>query len=32
MRSWGGTFGFDWNAKPTPGYNSKKRMLVLGRP
>ena len=30
MRSWGGTFGFDWNAKTDAGYNSKKRMLVLG--
>src|SRR5882724_3343203 len=30
MRSWGGTFGFDYNAKTDAGYNSKKRMLVLG--
>jgi hypothetical protein len=30
MRSWGGTFGFDWNTKTDAGYNSKKRMLVLG--
>ncbi|MBI3561527.1 MAG: outer envelope protein [Gammaproteobacteria bacterium] len=26
----GATFGFDWNAKTDAGYNSKKRMLVLG--
>jgi len=30
IRGWGGTFGFDWNAKTDAGYNSKKRMLVLG--
>ena len=30
MRSWGATGGFDWNAKTDAGYNSKKRMLVLG--
>ncbi|HTT09369.1 MAG TPA: outer envelope protein [Burkholderiaceae bacterium] len=30
MRSWGLTFGGDANAKTDAGYNSKKRMLVLG--
>ncbi len=30
VRGLGGTFGFDWNAKTDAGYNSKKRMLVLG--
>jgi len=30
MRSWGMTFGFDWNTKNDAGYSSKKRMLVLG--
>jgi len=30
IRGWGGTFGFDWNSKTDAGYNSKKRMLVLG--
>jgi nucleoside-specific outer membrane channel protein Tsx len=26
----GATFGFDWNTKNDVGYNSRKRMLVLG--
>jgi nucleoside-specific outer membrane channel protein Tsx len=26
----GATFGFDWNTKTDAGYNSKKRMLVVG--
>jgi len=30
VRGWGGTFGFDVNAKTDAGYNSKKRMLVAG--
>src|SRR5258708_2543842 len=30
MRGLGATAGFDWNAKTDAGYNSKKRMLVLG--
>jgi hypothetical protein len=30
IRSWGGTIGFDYNAKNDSGYNSKKRMLVVG--
>jgi hypothetical protein len=30
IRGIGGTFGFDVNAKTDAGYNSKKRMLVLG--
>ena len=30
VRGWGLTAGFDWNAKNDAGYNSKKRMLVLG--
>lgn len=30
VRSLGATFGFDWNNKTDAGYNSKKRMLVLG--
>ncbi|HEY1392762.1 MAG TPA: outer envelope protein [Methylibium sp.] len=30
MRGWGVTAGFDWNSKTDAGYNSKKRMLVLG--
>lgn len=30
MRGWGVTLGFDANAKTDAGYNSKKRMLVLG--
>jgi hypothetical protein len=30
MRGFGGTFGFDWNAKNDAGYNSKKRMAVAG--
>ncbi len=30
VRGWGVTFGFDANAKTDAGYNSKKRMLVLG--
>ncbi|MBV8031827.1 MAG: outer envelope protein [Betaproteobacteria bacterium] len=30
VRGWGGTFGFDYNAKTDAGYNSKKRMLVAG--
>jgi hypothetical protein len=29
-RGWGVTAGFDWNTKTDAGYNSKKRMLVLG--
>lgn len=29
-RDFGLTGGFDWNAKTDAGYNSKKRMLVLG--
>ena len=30
VRGLGATFGFDWNTKNDAGYNSKKRMLVLG--
>jgi nucleoside-specific outer membrane channel protein Tsx len=30
IRDWGGTFGFDFNRKDDAGYNSRKRMLVLG--
>jgi hypothetical protein len=30
MRDWGATAGFDFNTKDDAGYNSKKRMLVLG--
>jgi nucleoside-specific outer membrane channel protein Tsx len=30
VRGWGITLGFDVNAKSDAGYNSKKRMLVLG--
>jgi nucleoside-specific outer membrane channel protein Tsx len=30
VRGWGGTVGFDWNTKNDAGYNSKKRMVVLG--
>jgi hypothetical protein len=30
IRGFGATFGFDWNTKTDAGYNSKKRMLVLG--
>jgi nucleoside-specific outer membrane channel protein Tsx len=30
VRGLGATFGFDVNAKTDAGYNSKKRMLVLG--
>ena len=30
VRGFGATFGFDWNTKTDAGYNSKKRMLVLG--
>jgi nucleoside-specific outer membrane channel protein Tsx len=30
VRGVGATFGFDWNTKTDAGYNSKKRMLVLG--
>lgn len=30
MKDLGLTFGFDWNTKSDAGYNSKKRMLVLG--
>ena len=30
VRGLGFTAGFDWNAKTDAGYNSKKRMLVLG--
>jgi nucleoside-specific outer membrane channel protein Tsx len=30
MRGWGLTAGFDWNNKTDAGYNSKKRMLVVG--
>lgn len=29
-RDFGGTFGFDWNTKNDVGYQSKKRMFVLG--
>jgi hypothetical protein len=30
IRSIGATAGFDWNTKDDAGYNSKKRMLVIG--
>ena len=30
IRGYGLTWGFDWNTKDDAGYNSKKRMLVLG--
>ena len=30
IRDLGLTLGFDWNTKSDAGYNSKKRMLVLG--
>ena len=30
MRDWGATTGFDFNTKDDAGYNSKKRMFVLG--
>lgn len=30
IRGVGATFGFDFNSKTDAGYNSKKRMLVLG--
>ena len=30
IRGWGLTGGFDWNTKNDAGYNSRKRMLVLG--
>ncbi len=30
IRGVGATFGFDWNTKNDVGYNSRKRMLVLG--
>jgi hypothetical protein len=30
IQSWGATVGFDYNSKTDAGYNSKKRMLVLG--
>ncbi|HEX4326823.1 MAG TPA: outer envelope protein [Burkholderiales bacterium] len=30
IRGWGVTAGFDWNTKNDAGYNSKKRMAVLG--
>ena len=30
VRDWEAVFGFDANAKTDAGYNSKKRMLVLG--
>lgn len=30
IRGWGLTAGFDWNTKNDAGYNSRKRMLVLG--
>jgi hypothetical protein len=30
IRGIGGTAGFDWNTKNDAGYNSKKRMLVIG--
>jgi len=29
-RDWGLTFGLDWNTKNDAGYNSRKRMFVLG--
>ena len=30
IRGWGLTAGFDWNTKNDAGYNSRKRMWVLG--
>lgn len=30
IRDWGGTVGFDINKKDDAGYNSRKRMFVLG--
>ena len=30
VRGWGATAGFDWNTKNDAGYNSKKRMFVVG--
>jgi hypothetical protein len=30
IRGFGGTFGFDFNSKTDAGYNSKKRMIVVG--
>jgi nucleoside-specific outer membrane channel protein Tsx len=30
VRGWGLAAGFDWNAKNDAGYNSRKRMWVLG--
>jgi nucleoside-specific outer membrane channel protein Tsx len=30
VRDWAGVFGFDWNTKNDAGYQSKKRMGVLG--
>ena len=30
IRTWGLTGGFDWNTKNDAGYNSRKRMWVLG--
>jgi nucleoside-specific outer membrane channel protein Tsx len=30
VKGLGATFGFDWNTKNDVGYNSRKRMLVLG--
>ncbi|MGN6525948.1 MAG: outer envelope protein [Burkholderiaceae bacterium] len=30
VRGWGLTAGFDWNTKNDAGYNSRKRMWVLG--
>ena len=30
VRDWGLTFGLDWNTKNDAGYNSRKRMFVLG--
>ena len=30
IRGWGLTGGFDWNTKNDAGYNSRKRMWVLG--
>jgi nucleoside-specific outer membrane channel protein Tsx len=30
VRGWGLTGGFDWNTKNDAGYNSRKRMWVLG--
>jgi nucleoside-specific outer membrane channel protein Tsx len=30
VKGLGATFGFDWNTKNDVGYNSRKRMLVIG--